>query len=48
MANVIGLCPGHHREAHYGANAERLEKEFLRILAKLQKRGTDPVFTPCN
>lgn len=27
--NVIALCPGHHREAHYGAEAEALEREFL-------------------
>jgi 5-methylcytosine-specific restriction enzyme A len=27
--NVIALCPTHHREAHYGKNAEALEKEFI-------------------
>lgn len=29
VKNVIGLCPGHHREAHYGKRAESLEKAFL-------------------
>lgn len=32
MDNVIALCPSHHREAHFGINAENLEKEFLEIL----------------
>ena len=30
--NVIGLCPEHHRQAHFGANAEKLESEFMRVL----------------
>ncbi|WP_268034021.1 HNH endonuclease [Algoriphagus sp. PAP.12] len=34
MDNVIALCPSHHREAHFGINAEDLEKEFLEILKK--------------
>ena len=33
--NVIALCASHHREAHYGANADGLEQEFERQLAKL-------------
>jgi 5-methylcytosine-specific restriction protein A len=33
VENVIALCPGHHREAHYGKQAEALETAFL---AKLQ------------
>jgi 5-methylcytosine-specific restriction protein A len=32
MENVIALCPKHHREAHYGAQAEALEEEFLKIV----------------
>jgi len=31
--NVIALCPKHHREAHYGRDAEKLESDFLRIVA---------------
>jgi 5-methylcytosine-specific restriction enzyme A len=34
VENVIALCPGHHREAHYGKQAEVLERAFL---AKLQE-----------
>ena len=35
--NVIALCPGHHREAHFGANRKSLEEHFVKILkAKLQ------------
>lgn len=33
--NVIALCPDHHREAHYGADAEELEQEFLLKLKSL-------------
>jgi len=32
IENVIALCPNHHREAHYGKNAEELEKEFIAIV----------------
>ncbi|KXU87140.1 hypothetical protein CR51_36000 [Caballeronia megalochromosomata] len=31
--NVIGLCPEHHREAHFGANGEALEEKFLKVIA---------------
>lgn len=34
ITNVIALCPNHHREAHFGKNAEELEKEFLDILTE--------------
>ncbi len=34
VENVIALCPGHHREAHYGKGADALEMVFL---AKLQE-----------
>ena len=36
MENVIALCPNHHREAHFGADAQRLESRFLAILAKIR------------
>jgi 5-methylcytosine-specific restriction protein A len=32
VANVIGLCPGHHREAHFGENALSLNESFKNIL----------------
>jgi 5-methylcytosine-specific restriction protein A len=33
--NVIALCPTHHRQAHYGADAENLEGKFSRKLEAL-------------
>ncbi len=30
-SNIIALCPNCHREAHYGINKDKLEKDFLRI-----------------
>jgi 5-methylcytosine-specific restriction enzyme A len=36
--NVIALCPQHHRQAHYGKDAESLESEFAKILAKLNRK----------
>jgi 5-methylcytosine-specific restriction protein A len=38
--NVIALCPQHHRQAHYGADAESLEAQFVVILNGLNKRKT--------
>lgn len=32
LENVIALCPEHHREAHFGTDAERLEQECLKRL----------------
>lgn len=32
VANVIALCPAHHREAHYGRLASELEGSFIKIL----------------
>ncbi len=32
MDNVIALCSNHHREAHYGLNAEALERSLLSML----------------
>jgi len=29
VSNVIALCADHHREAHYGANKDNLEKELI-------------------
>ncbi len=36
--NVIALCPQHHRQAHYGKDAESLESEFIEILKKLNRK----------
>lgn len=33
VRNVIALCPHHHREAHFGRNAESLAAEFLERLS---------------
>ena len=33
--NVVALCPQHHRQAHYGKDAESLESKFIKILKKL-------------
>lgn len=30
--NVIALCPGHHREAHFGADRQSLEQEFVKVV----------------
>ncbi|MDA1067671.1 MAG: HNH endonuclease [Verrucomicrobia bacterium] len=30
--NVIALCPMHHRQAHFGADAEKLESKFMLVL----------------
>lgn len=38
VQNVIALCPNHHREAHFGTDAERLEQDFLKILAEIDHR----------
>ena len=32
VANVIGLCPGHHREAHFGEKALSLNEAFKTIV----------------
>lgn len=36
--NVIALCPEHHRQAHYGKNAEALEEAFVSKLLSLGRR----------
>jgi hypothetical protein len=38
VTNVIALCAGHHREAHFGALRGELEQEFVRIV----KRNAGP------
>lgn len=35
--NVIALCPNHHREAHFGVEAEELEERFVEIVNKRNK-----------
>jgi len=38
VENVIALCPGHHREAHYGKDAEKLERALLAKLHEIAAR----------
>ena len=35
VSNVLGLCPEHHREAHYGARQDKLEREMIACLKVL-------------
>lgn len=47
VENVIALCPEHHREAHYGKDAEALEMKFIecignRQIRKRSKKRRDP------
>lgn len=39
LANVIALCPSHHREAHYGSDRLALEAAFVRKLVALRGGG---------
>lgn len=32
LTNVIALCPGHHREAHFGENSAEMEKRMVAIV----------------
>lgn len=34
VSNVIGLCPNHHREAHFGIDRLGLERKFMEILGR--------------
>lgn len=34
LTNVIALCPGHHREAHFGESRTSLEAEMTKIVAE--------------
>jgi 5-methylcytosine-specific restriction protein A len=36
LQNVIALCPEHHREAHFGIDAETLEEAFLKTLMSIE------------
>jgi 5-methylcytosine-specific restriction enzyme A len=36
VRNVVALCSSHHREAHYGEAAVRLEQEFIEMLARIE------------
>ena len=33
--NVAALCPNHHREAHFGENAERIREQLQTMLAEI-------------
>lgn len=35
VANVIGVCPKHHREAHFGVSALELNEAFQKIVQSL-------------
>ena len=37
LANVIALCPNHHREAHFGKNRKKLEEKFKLALTKIRE-----------
>ncbi len=37
--NVIALCANHHREAHFGADASKLEAALLDRLAEINKQS---------
>jgi hypothetical protein len=34
MTNVIALCPGHHREAHFGEIGAEMEKKMVVIVRR--------------
>lgn len=36
VGNVIGLCPSHHREAHFGLGALKLNEQMQALVVKLQ------------
>lgn len=38
IANVIGLCAAHHREAHYGVHAERLNIQMQEKLNRINSK----------
>ena len=37
LSNVIALCPGHHKEAHFGKEQEKLERAMVEIV--IEKTG---------
>lgn len=38
VENVIALCSNDHRQAHYGVDAEKMEKQFIDIIKKRNKK----------
>ncbi len=40
VSNVIALCPGHHREAHFGASRSELEQKFIAIVKSKSAPGS--------
>ena len=38
MSNVIAICPGEHREVHFGARREMMEAEMIAKVAELENR----------
>ena len=43
--NVIALCPEHHRQAHYGHEAEDLEVKFADTVKRKQAQVGVPILT---
>ncbi len=37
-SNIIALCANHHREAHFGLDAKRLNEEFEKILTEMGRK----------
>jgi hypothetical protein len=37
LSNVIALCPGDHREAHFGKNAKQIEQKMILKLKSINK-----------
>lgn len=46
--NVIALCSSHHRQAHYGVDAEQLEELFQKRLATIESPRTKIRLTAGN
>lgn len=38
MTNVIALCPGHHREAHFGEDSTEMERRMVDIVREKQAK----------
>jgi HNH endonuclease len=38
VTNVIGLCPNHHKEAHFGSQSKELEQQMIVIVSKFYER----------
>lgn len=39
MTNVIALCPGDHREAHFGKRRQELETRMIHIVTMLEQKS---------